>query len=175
MSRTDVYRALAAIVAVASLVSCNSKVGDQNVSPNQAAGPSQALGGYPGVVGYADAVGPIHINFTCDTTPPSIPSLSLADANGNPAWTVKAKKKDPISWEVPANVTIDSIVSKNAIPLPLDSAGPQGGGPGIPYSSKVKDSNKPPTDYHYNIFAKCNPTDGAPVLRLKIDPEMIIP
>jgi hypothetical protein len=166
VSRASVYRTLAAIVAVASLVSCNPV--SENIQ-------NQPLGGYSGVVGYADAVGPIHISFTCDTTPPAFPSLALADSTGNPAWTVKAKKKDPISWVVPANVTIDSIKSKNLIPLPLDSNGTQGGAPGVSFNSKVKNSNNPPTDYHYNIFAKCTPTDGAPVVRLRIDPEMIIP
>jgi hypothetical protein len=154
MSHAGTHRTLALIVAAASLVSCKSW-----------------WGGDQQIIGYAEPVGPIHVNFTCV----GVPSISLADANGTPAWTVRAKKKDPISWQVPANVTIDSIVSKDTIPLPLDPAGPQGGGPGIGYSSKVKDSNKPPTDYHYNIFATCNPGGSAPVLRLKIDPEMIIP
>jgi len=147
MSHAGAYRTLAAVLAAASLVSCKKVI-----------------------VNFADPVGPIHVNFTCVGTP----SISLADASGNPAWTYRTKKKDPISWVVGPAVTIDSIVSKDTIPLPLDPAGPQGGQPGLPYDSKVKDSNKPTTDYHYNIFASCNPGGGAPVLQLKIDPEMIV-
>jgi hypothetical protein len=122
------------------------------------------------VAGYAAAVSPIHVNFTCD----AVPSVSLADANGRPAWIIRVKKNDPIAWEVTPSVTIDSIVSKDSIPLPLNPNGAQGGGPGTPYRSRVKNSNNPSRDYKYNIFATCNTGAQAP-LKLRIDPEMIIP
>jgi hypothetical protein len=122
------------------------------------------------VEGYADPVGPIHINFSCGAPI----TIGLADANGTPAWTFKTKKKDPISWEVPTNVTINSITAKtSADPLPLDPDGPQGGAPGVPFKSKVKDSNKPEKDYLYKIEATCHTTTGADV-RLVLDPEMIV-
>jgi hypothetical protein len=121
------------------------------------------------VEGFADPEGPIHINLTCGP----VISIGLADANGNPAWTYKVKKNDPISWEVPPTVTIDSIRGKTpADSLPLDPDGPQGGQPGTPYKSKVKNSAKDDKDYHYNIFASCNP--GPNAQRFRIDPEMIV-
>ena len=103
-------------------------------------------------------------------------SIGLADSSGVPAWIVKKNKNELVTWAVPPNVTIDSIKSKTAADtLPLDPAGSQGGSAGTSFNSKVKNSNKPSTDYRYNIFATCNPGGGKPVLRLKIDPEMIIP
>lgn len=151
MSRSGACRTLATVLVAASLLSCKPRRDET-------------------VVGYADPVGPIHINFSCGDPI----SIGLADAAGTPAWTVKTKKKDPISWEVPANVTINSIMGKLPTdPLPLDPDGPQGGTPGVSFKSKVKDSNKPTTEYHYKIDVTCHPVTG-PDVRLVLDPEMIV-
>lgn len=164
MSRAGVPRALFAIVAllaVASLVSCATGVQQ----------PSSKQGGVQSVeslVAVLDAVAPdvdsIRINFSCDT----VDSIALKAPNGRSAWSVRRRRNDSISWVVPSNVTINSIGGA----LPLDSAGPQGGAPGTPYKSKVKDNAERKT-YHYIIDATCQPA-AAPARRLIIDPEFIV-
>ena len=154
MSRTARSGALVSIIAGALLASCARPSMDPNVGPH-------AL---------ADAAPPIHINFTCD----GVNQLSLTDDDGNPAWTFKAKKNDPVSWVVLGNVNINAITSKSpAIPLPLTTPGPQGGN-GNPYRAQVN-SNAQSRHYLYSIDVTCTPAPGggAPV-RLVIDPDMII-
>ena len=96
----------------------------------------------------------------------------LTDDAGNPAWTFKAKKNDPVSWVVLGNVSINAITSKSpAIPLPLTTPGPQGGN-GNPYRGQVN-SNAQSRHYLYSIDVTCTPQSG-PAVRLVIDPDMII-
>lgn len=144
--------ALVTIVGAALLASCARPSMDPDVGP-------RAL---------ADAVAPIHINFTCD----GVNQISLTDNDGNPAWTFKAKKNDPVSWVVLGNVSINAITSKSpAIPLPLTTPGPQGGN-GNPYKGQVN-SNAQSRHYLYSIDVTCTPQSG-PAVRLVIDPDMII-
>lgn len=152
MSRAGAYRTLALLLVAASLVACDSEDDDDAVAR------------------YTPAAGPVHINVTCADTI----SVGLADASGNPAWTFSTKKKDTVTWVVPANVTINSIRGKSpADSLPLDSAGTQGHAPGASFISKVREGPQPPTDYHYKIDATCHPATG-PDVHLLIDPEMIV-
>src|SRR3954468_7528880 len=126
MSHAGAFRTLVLLAVAASLVSCSDDDDDK-------------------VAGYTAPSGPVHINFSCGDTL----SIGLADASGNPAWSFSAKKKDTVSWVVPTNVKINSILPKTAADsLPLDSAGTQGHALGAAYISKVKESNKPTTDYH---------------------------
>ncbi len=151
MSHAGAFRTLAVLVVAVSLVACSGDDDDR-------------------IAGHTDPSGPVHINFSCGDTL----SIGLADGSGNPAWTFSTKKKDTVSWVVPANVAINSILPKTAADtLPLDSAGTQGHAPGVAFISKVKDSNKPTTDYHYKIDATCHPATG-PDVRLLIDPDMIV-
>ena len=151
MSRAGVSRVLVALVAVASLVSCME--GD--------------------VEAQFDAVAPsvdsVRIKFSCG----AVDSIALIAPNGAPAWAVRRKPNNPISWVVDSNVTIHSIggTSPNEN-FPIDSAGPQGGAPGVPFSGKVK-GGTPNGSYHYVIDASCQPASG-PARRLVIDPEMIV-
>jgi hypothetical protein len=158
MSRTGVSRtlvALVALVAVASLLSCTA----DEVAQLDTVAPS------------ADS---IRVKFSCG----AVDSIALTTPSGGSAWAVKRKPKDPISWVVSPNVTINSIVSATpADTLPLDTAGPQGGAPGTPFQSKVKE-NAPDKTFHYVINATCRPVGGDPGgandVHLLIDPEMII-
>ena len=153
MSHAGACRTLAMLVVATSLA-CNPSSPNNNVA----------------VLGSPQSVSPIHVNFTCG----AIDSLALVDANGTPAWTFITKKNDTISWVVPSNVTINSITGKTAADtLPLVSNGPQGGQPGVSFDSKVQNSNKSETKYHYNIDATCHPQTGSDV-HLLIDPEMIV-
>ena len=116
-----------------------------------------------------DASPPIHVNFTCDG---GINQFSLTDDYGNPAWTFKARRRDPVSWTVPATVAINAITSKSSsIPLPLTPTGPQGG-KGNPYRGQVN-GDAESRHYLYSIDVTCTSTSGTAV-RLVIDPEMII-
>src|SRR5258705_1654378 len=132
MSRAGLSRALvalAALVAAASLVSCKKDV-----------------------VAQLDAVAPstdsIKVNFSCG----AVDSIALSDASGGPAWAVKRRPNEPISWIVPPNVTINSIAATNpADTIPLIPAGPQGGAPGTPFQSKVKQGSARVKPYHYAI------------------------
>jgi hypothetical protein len=149
MSRADVPRAFVAIVALvatASFVACSSEGLDE---------------------AQVDAVVPsvdsISVRFSCGT----VDSIALKAPNGGPAWAVRRSRNEPISWVVPTNVTINSIAG-----LPLDSAGSQGGTPGTPYKSKVKNNAESKT-YHYAIDATCRPASGDSI-RLIIDPEFIV-
>ena len=154
MSRTARSGALITILAGVVLASCARPSMDPDVGPRV----------------FTDAVAPIHINFTCQG---GVNQISLTDDNGNPAWTFKAKKNDPVSWVVPANVTINSISSKTpAIPLPVSPNGNSGGSNGKSYETKVN-SDAQSKHYLYNIDVTCTSTSGA-VVRLVIDPDMII-
>lgn len=146
MSRAGVPRAsvvLVALVAVVSLAACAEK-------------PDEARFNTPSV----DA---ITVAFSCG----GVDSIALKAPNKDPAWAVRRKRKDPISWVVPANVTINSITG-----VPLDPAGSQGGTPGTPFKSKVKDNAEWKT-YHYVIDVTCHPT-APPDRHLIIDPEFIV-
>jgi hypothetical protein len=154
MSHAGAFRTLVAVVAVASLGSCKKLRGNQEIA------------------GFPKPVGPIHINFTCAAG--AVPAIGLADSLGISAWQYETKKKDSISWVVPPNVAINSIVAKPSGTLPLDPPGPGVGQQGGAFKSKVKDSNKPDTSYNYNIEATCNPGLGAQPVHLLIDPVMIV-
>lgn len=149
MSRAYVPRAVAAIVALvaaASFAACSSE------------GLNQAT-----VDALVPSVDSINVRFSCG----AVDSIALKAPNGGPAWAVRRSRNQPISWVVPANVTINSIAG-----LPLDSAGVQGGSPGTPFKSKVKDNAESKT-YHYAIEATCHPTSGSD-RHLIIDPEFIV-
>jgi hypothetical protein len=145
---------------VASLVSCAQK--DEGTQNNARLDVQDA-----GLAAQLDAVSPsvdsINITFTCA----AVDSIALRTMAGKSAWAVRRQRKNPITWVVPSNVTIDSIRGAPILP-----DGPQGGGAGTPYKSTV-DSNATKTTHHYSIAATCNPGAGAPV-HLVIDPEMII-
>jgi hypothetical protein len=112
----------------------------------------------------------VRIRFSCG----AVDSIALTDPSGAPAWAVTRRRNSPISWVVPPNVTINSIVGKTAADtLPLDPDGPQGGAPGAPFKSKVKGNAREKT-YHYLIDATCRPASGPPDRRMVIDPEMIV-
>jgi hypothetical protein len=148
MSRAGVPRAfmaLVALVAVASLVACTKDFDKAQ---------------YDALVQSVDS---ITVKFSCGV----VDSIALKAPNGGPAWAVSRKRKSPISWVVPGNVTIDSIGG-----LPLDSAGSQGGTPGTPFKSKVKGNAEFKT-YHYVIASTCHPAAG-PDRHLIIDPEFIV-
>ena len=152
MSHAGAFRTLVTLVVAASLVSCKPT------------SPSRTVAFSP------KSASPIHVNFVCG----AVDSIGLADANGKSAWVFTADKKDTVSWVVPTNVTINSITGKTvADTLPLDSIGTQGGQPGVSFNSKVRDSNKQETTYHYNIDATCHPATG-PDVHLLIDPDMIV-
>ena len=122
------------------------------------------------VLGRPPAEGPLTVKVTCD---PDI-SIGLVDGAGNQAWSFAAKGKDPVEWQVGANVTSIEIQPKDAgNPLPLDGT-PNGIGSGKPAKSKVKDGAKKDT-YPYRIVLACQPTAPAssPV-KITIDPDMII-
>jgi hypothetical protein len=155
MSHAGVFRTLAVVVAATSLASCTQSFDLANVA------------------GYKEPTPPFTINITCGAKV----SVALTGANGAPAWLVKLKKNDKFAWEVPPNVTIDSIKAKpGQDPLPIDPDGPQGGQGGNPYKSKVKDQDYGSNgkNYPYDIFTTCNPGGGAPPLPLQLDPEMIV-
>ena len=153
MSRTARCGDVIAFVASGLLISCARPAMNPEVGP----------------LVLRDAESPISINFTCNG--PNV--ISLTDNNGNQAWTFKARKNAPVSWLVPANVTINSISSKTpAIPLPLSPNGNAGGSNGKSYDSKV-DSDAQSKHYLYNIDVTCTSAVGATV-RLVIDPDMII-
>ena len=111
--------------------------------------------------------GPIYIHFTCDT----VNRISLTDSTGIPAWEVVRKRKEPISWIVDPNVTINSILQKDGTPMPLDSAGAQGGAPGRPYEARLKERLEK-RDYLYSIDITCHPPTG-PDVRLVVDPLLV--
>lgn len=153
MSRTARCGAVVTIIAVGLLSSCARPSMDPNVGPHV----------------LADAESPININFTCNGTN----QISLTDNNGVAAWTFKARKNNPVSWQVPANVTINAISSKSpAIPLPVSPNGSAGGSNGKSYDAKVN-ADAVSKRYFYNIDVTCTPTSGAAV-RLVIDPDMIV-
>ena len=159
MTRTARCGALITIAAAALLGACARPSVDPNGGPHI----------------FADAVAPIHINFSCDDANKGI-QVSLIDDNGNPAWAFKAKKNDPVSWLVPANVTINSISPKDpAIPLPISPNGNSGHSNGRSYDVKVN-GNAPGSNVHYpyNIDVSCTPPGGGTPVRLVIDPDMII-
>jgi hypothetical protein len=156
MSRSGVFGGLVAVVtlaAAASLVAC--------------AGRNKALLFVPD----APFVDSVRINFSCSA---AVDAIALTDMRGHPAWIFRRKQKDPITWLVPANVTINSIVGTAQDPLPADPdpAGPGGHAPGGSLKMKVKDVNDRDEPYHYAIDATC--TAPGIVRHLVIDPEMII-
>ena len=156
MLSTGRYGAVVTIVAGGLLSSCAQSSRDPVVSP----------------LILAEAESPIKIEFTCNGTNNKI---GLTGKNGVSAWTFKAKKKDPVSWLVDTNVTINGISAKlNEPELPLSSDGTSGGTKGTPYQTKVKDNADLKT-YHYNIDVTCTPMiGGGNPVKLTIDPDMII-
>lgn len=155
MSSTVRYGAVITIAAGGLLSSCARASVDPAVGPHL----------------LAEAEAPIYIKFTCNDSN----TISLTGKNNVPAWAFKAKKKDPVSWQVPPNVTINGITPKpGESALPLSSNGSSGGANGTSYETKVKD-DADLKRYPYNIDVTCTPTSGggAPV-RLIIDPDMII-
>jgi hypothetical protein len=154
MSRARVSPALIALVAVASLavlVSCTEGFEEADFDA------------------IAPSVDSVRVNFSCG----AVDSIALTTPSGNPAWTVRRKPNNPITWVVPANVTINSILGKTPTDtLPLDADGPQGGAAGTPFKSKVK-AHAAEKAYHYVIDATCQPVSGS-ARRLVIDPEMIV-
>jgi len=155
MSHAGVFRTIAAVVAATSLVSCSEQSLD-----------------LANVAGYEEPTPPFALNITCGANI----TVAFTGANGAPAWLAHLKKKDTLSWAVPANITIDSIKPKaGQDPLPTDPDGSQGGQPGVPYKSKVKDQDfGNGKNYRYNIFTRCNPGNSGPLVPVQIDPEMII-
>jgi len=117
------------------------------------------------------AAGPININFTCGVGGAS--TVGLVGADGTPAWAVERNPDSSIVWLVAANVTINSIRSKDGNPLPLDPDGDQGGRPGTAYRSKVR-RDAQAAEYRYAIDVTCQPSSGQPV-RLVIDPSLFVP
>jgi hypothetical protein len=160
MSRAGVSPALIALVAVASLAALVSCTGGDEEALLDAVAPS---------------VDSVRVNFSCGTVDSiAVDSIALATPSGIPAWSVRRKPNNPITWVVPANVTINSILGKTPVDtLPLDPDGPQGGAAGTPFKSKIK-AHAASKTYHYLIDATCQPASG-PARRLVIDPEMIIP
>ena len=140
------FVAIAALVAIASFVACSSEEVD--------------LAQFDALVPSVDS---ISVRFSCGT----VDSIALKAPNGGPAWAVRRKQNELISWVVPSNVTINSIAG-----LPLDSAGSQGGTPGTPFKSKVKGNAERKT-YHYPIQLTCHPASGDD-RHLIIDPEFIV-
>jgi hypothetical protein len=153
MSRAGVSRAWVALVAMASLaalVSCTE--GDVEAAFDA----------------IAPSVDSVRVNFSCG----AVDSIALTTPSGDPAWSVTRKPNNPITWVVPANVTINSILGKTpADTLPLDPDGPQGGAAGTPFKSKVK-AHAATKTYHYVIDATCQSASGP--RRLVIDPELIL-
>ena len=141
-----VFVAIVAVVAVALLAACAQKPDADRFNT------------------FVPSVDVITVAFSCG----AVDSIAMTAPNGDPAWIVGRKQKDPISWVVPANVTINSITG-----LPLDTAGSQGGTPGTPYKSKVKENAERKT-YHYAIELTCRPAAGPPDTHLIIDPEFIV-
>src|SRR5215218_4943704 len=98
MSRAGLSRALVAVVAMASLaalVSCTE--GDVE----------------EGFDAIAPSVDSLRIQISCG----AVDSIALTTLSGKPAWAVRRQQNHPITWTVPANVTINSIVGKT----PADS------------------------------------------------------
>jgi hypothetical protein len=160
MSRAGVSRALVVLVCVASLATLVSCTGGDEEALFDAVAPS---------------VDSVRVNFSCGTVDSiAVDSIALATLSGDPAWSIRRKPNNPITWVVPANVTINSIAGRTPVDtLPLDPDGPQGGAAGAPFKSKVK-AHAASKTYHYLIDATCQPASG-PARRLVIDPEMIIP
>jgi hypothetical protein len=153
MSRAGVSRALVALVTVSLLASCTKETEEGDRALIEEVVPS---------------VDSVLIKFTCDT----VLSIALTTPSGGPAWSVRRQRNNPISWVVPGNVTINSIVGKtSADTLPLDPDGPQGGTVGAPFKSKVK-ANAQEKAYNYSIDASC--TASGNTTRLLIDPEFIV-
>ena len=113
MSHAGVFRPLAAVLVVASLVSCTPTADVQ----------ADFLAALP-------SVDEIQIKFLCDANN----SIALSTTGNQPAWAVRRKQTDPITWTVPGNVKINSITG-----LPLDADGPQGGSNGTSYKSKINE------------------------------------
>jgi hypothetical protein len=142
-----------ALVGVALLASCTKEAAEDDRALLEAVVPS---------------VDSVLVKFSCDT----VISIALTTPSGGPAWSVRRQRNNPISWVVPGNVTINSIVGKtSADSLPLDPDGPQGGTAGAPFKSKVK-GNAQEKGYNYLIDASC--TASGNTTRLLIDPEFIV-
>ncbi|CAN5816061.1 hypothetical protein BH11GEM1_BH11GEM1_36170 [soil metagenome] len=121
-------------------------------------------------LGRPPAKGPLTVNVTCDQDV----SIGLVDAARNQAWAFEAKAKDPVEWQVGANVTSIDIQPKDAAnPLPLDST-PHGNGSGKAAKSTIKDGAAKGT-YAYQIVVTCQPSaSGSAPIKITIDPDMII-
>ena len=149
--------AVAALAAATSLVSCNFNKDS---------------------VALVDVLVPdvptVKINFSCVG---GASSIGLTDAQGNSAWAIRRHPNQPITWQVPPDVTINSIAGKTeALPIVHDPGDPQGGSLGTPYKGKVKSDTAfaaSQKTFNYAINVTCHP--GQPdSVRLVLDPEFIV-
>ena len=149
MSRAGLYGSLVAAVAAGLVGYCS---GTSRAAPQ------------------ANAKSPVTIEFTCDE---GVSKIGLT-ANGQPGWLVETVQKK-LRWDVPGNVTIDSITAKSGdLPVEPESRG-EGGRPGNPYKAKVKQGVEPgDTKYPYAIALTCQPPQSGQPVKLIIDPEMIV-
>ncbi len=115
------------------------------------------------------AKSPITVDIKCE---PGV-SFGLTDASGNSAWVFKARRKDPIEWQVQDNITSIDISPKSSGEWPLADDKPHGNGKANPAKSKVKDDAKLFHTYHYKIDAVCQRADGTPV-NVTIDPDIYV-
>ena len=154
MSRAGLCSSLLAAVAAALLVSCVP--GSRQRSA------------------YRAPRTPVRIDFSCGG---AVPTISLTDNAGNPAWVVETQNRD-IAWRPAGNhITINSIVAKPGKTLPIDADSDEhGGSGGRPYKAKVKSGH--PNDpqigdvLSYSIDVTCQQNGNT--VRLVIDPEMIV-
>jgi hypothetical protein len=158
MSRPVMFGAVLAIIGAATVSSCaKSDSGSASLT-------------FADTSSLAKTVGPVQIHVACD----SVLTVALTDSLGNSGWDISKKKKDPITWLPDPNVTIDYIRQKGGQPMPLDSAGDQGGAPGKSYRSTVHDNNTGhDLLYHYTMRLTCDRAVG-PDVPVIIDPDFII-
>ena len=154
MSRAGLYGSLLVPIAAAFMVSCG-------LMTSRSARPPVPRT-------------PVVIHFTCGG---SVPTISLTDNAGNPAWLVDTQNKE-IRWRPDGNhITINAITAKPGNTLPVDTDPSENGGSGgRPYKAKVKSGH--PNDpqigdvLSYSIDVTCR--QGGNTVQLVIDPEMIV-
>jgi hypothetical protein len=113
---------------------------------------------------------PLTVNVSCDNGV----QVGLVDANGAPAWSVKAKKKDVVEWQPSGEIISLAISGKNSVALPLDGYA-SGNGHGKPAKGTVKDDARANSPYPYQIAAVCQPiAPGTQPVTVTIDPDMIV-
>lgn len=124
-----------------------------------------------------DAVAPdtnrVSIDVSCQNNDISI-GLTDGNAPGKPAWAVRRHPNKSITWDVPQNVTIESIKGKT-VPLPIDvDPNNQGGTPGKPFKATVQANPPGGATTTYDYLIELTFKMGGQTTRLVLDPEFIV-